>query len=288
LNKPAAAAGTATERVYQGIYRAVLERRLVAGAWLREEELAASFGVSRTVVRQALQRLAQHQVVDLIHNRGARVPLPELADAEHVFEARRVAECEIARRLGGRLAPAQLAALRALVAEEERAVAAGDTPRAVRLSGEFHQALARAHGNPVLVRLLESLLPTTSVLMSRFAAGGLQPCVAHRHVEVLLALERGGSEAAAEMKRHLAELQRALTRAAPAPAAALRDVFAAYRERPVALPAPARPIIAGTTGTTGTPGTAGTPRKAGKPGKPALRAAAVPRRPPAPAGERGR
>jgi hypothetical protein len=109
--------------------------------------------------------------------------------------------------------------------------------------------------------------------------------VAHRHVEVLLALERGGSEAAAEMKRHLAELQRALTRAAPAPAAALRDVFAAYRERPVALPAPARPIIAGTTGT---PGTAGTPRKAGKPGKPALRAAAVPRRPPAPAGERGR
>lgn len=225
---------TATDRVYEGIYRAVLERRLAAGAWLREEELAASFGVSRTVVRQALHRLAQHQVVELIHNRGARVPLPELADAEHVFEARRVAECEIARRLGGRLEPAQRAELRTLVEEEERAIAAGDTPRAVRLSGEFHQALARLHGNPVLVRLLDSLLPTTSVLMSRFSASGLQPCVAHRHAEVLQALERGSADAAAEMKRHLGELQRALTRDTPAPAAALRDVFAAYRERPAA------------------------------------------------------
>ena len=55
----ARAASTATERVYQGLYAAILERRLAPGAWLREEELAASFAVSRTVVRQALHRLAR-------------------------------------------------------------------------------------------------------------------------------------------------------------------------------------------------------------------------------------
>ena len=223
-------AHTATGRVYEGIYRAVLERRLAAGAWLREEELAASFGVSRTVVRQALQRLAQHQVVELIHNRGARVPLPELADAEHVFEARRVAECEIARRLGGRLDATQLRQLRRLADEERRADEAGDTPRAVRLSGAFHQALARMHGNPVLERLLDSLLPTTSVLMSRFAAGGQPVCVAHRHVDLLDALERSGAVAALEMKRHLAELQESLTRPPASVPPVLRDVFAACRE----------------------------------------------------------
>ncbi|MBL8346268.1 MAG: GntR family transcriptional regulator [Rubrivivax sp.] len=223
-------AGTATGRVYEGIYRAVLERRLAAGAWLREEEVAASFGVSRTVVRQALQRLAQHQVVELIHNRGARVPLPELADAEHVFEARRVAECEIARRLGGRLDDAQLRELRRLAEEEQRADERGDAARAVRLSGEFHQALARMHGNPVLGRLLDSLLPTTSVLMSRFAASGQPVCVAHRHVDLIDALARGGTAAALEMKRHLAELQQSLTRPQASAPAALRDVFAAYRE----------------------------------------------------------
>jgi len=222
----------------------VLERRLAAGAWLREEEVAASFGVSRTVVRQALQRLAQHQVVELLHNRGARVPLPELADAEHVFEARRVAECEIARRLGGRLDEAQLRDLRRIADEEQRADDRGDTPRAVRLSGEFHQALARMHGNPVLGRLLDSLLPTTSVLMSRFAASGQPVCVAHRHVDLIDALERGSAAAALEMKRHLAELQESLTRPNASTPSALRDVFAAYREGGPARGAPTTPPAA--------------------------------------------
>ena len=222
---------TATDRVYEGIYGAVIERCLAAGVWLREQELAASFGVSRTVVRQALQRLAQHQVIELIHNRGARVPLPELADAAHVFEARRVAECEIARRLGGRLDAAQLRRLHALADKEQRATERGDGARAVRLSGEFHQELARLHGNPVLARLLDSLLPTTSVLMSRFAAAGQPVCVAHRHVDLIGALAKGSTAAATEMKRHLAELERSLTSVAPRAAAPLRDVFAGYRSR---------------------------------------------------------
>jgi len=234
-------ARTATERVHDGIYRAVLERRLAPGAWLREAELAASFGVSRTVVRQALQRLAQHQVVELLHNRGARVPLPERADAEHVFEARRVAECEIARRLGGRLDAAQLQSLRRLAEEEDRAEAAGDTARSVRLSGEFHQALARMHGNPVLQRLLDSLLPTTSMLMSRFAAGGAPVCVAHRHLDLVGALQRGSAAAALEMKRHLGELQRSLTSRPATASPPLRDLFAAYRENPGEAPIAKQP-----------------------------------------------
>ncbi len=221
---------TATERVYAGIYAAVVERRLAPGEWLRETELAATFGVSRTVVRQALQRLAQHQVIELIHNRGARLPLPELADAVHVFEARRVAECEIARRLGGRLTPTQLARLRALADAEVQAGADGDHAAAVRLSAQFHQALAEMHGNPVLVRLLETLLPTTSMLMARFVAAGRPVCVAHRHADLIDAIERGAGPAAAEMKQHLAELERSLTTRTTPARRALRDVFAAHRE----------------------------------------------------------
>ena len=91
---------TATDRVYDGIYRAIVAHRLAPGARLREEELAESFAVSRTVVRQALQRLAQDQIVDLRHNHGAQVPQPGLEDAAPVFDARRVVEGEIARRLG--------------------------------------------------------------------------------------------------------------------------------------------------------------------------------------------
>lgn len=234
-------AGTATDRVYDGIYRAVVERRLAPGEWLREEELAAAFGVSRTVVRQALQRLAQDQVVALQHHRGARVAEPTLDEAPHVFEARRVVECEIARRLGGRLTPQQLAELRELVQAEASADARGDAAEAVRASGEFHRAMARMHGNPVFARLLDALIPTTSLLMARFKVGGGPVCVAHRHAEMVDALARDGPAAGTEMRRHLLELERSLTRA-DEPAArgggALRDLFAAYREQ--AGPDPSR------------------------------------------------
>ena len=227
-------AATATDRVYDGIYQAIVERRLPPGARLREEELAESFAVSRTVVRQALQRLAQDQIIELRHNRGAQVPQPGLEDAAPVFDARRVVECEIARRLGGHLTPAQRAELRALVDGEAAAEARGDSAAAIGLSGEFHRALARIAGNPVFVRMLDELLPTTSLLMALYLRPGRPACVAHRHQEVLAALEGSrGAASAAEMRRHLDELQQSLT---PQPAApsALRDVFAAYRETPVA------------------------------------------------------
>ncbi|AOF84335.1 bacterial regulatory s, gntR family protein [Hydrogenophaga sp. RAC07] len=223
--------GTATDRVYEAIYLAVLEHRLAPGEWLREAELATEFKVSRTVVRQALQRLAQDQVIELRHNRGARVPLPSLEDAVHVFEARRIVECEVARRLGGRLTPEQLAELRAVAQAEQAADQRGDRAEAIRMSGEFHHALTRMHGNPVFGRLLNGLLPTTSLLMARFKVDGGQVCVAHRHVDVIDALLRGSAPAAAEMRKHLVELERSLVDT-PVRGRRLRDAFAAYRDTP--------------------------------------------------------
>ena len=89
---------TATDRVFDALYGAILELGLEPGERLREEELAAQFEVSRTVVRQALQRLAQGGLVALRHNRGAQVvePLRELA--AHVFETRRVIQRLLCRR----------------------------------------------------------------------------------------------------------------------------------------------------------------------------------------------
>lgn len=228
-NRTPPPAATATQRVYDGIYNAILEHRLPPGAWLREEELAGGFEVSRTVVRQALHRLAQDQVLEQIHNRGTRVPEPGREMAAHVFDARRIVECEVARRLAGRLDAARLGELQAMVRAEAEAEARGDRPAAIRLSGEFHRVLAQLCGNPVFVRMIEELLPTTSLLMALYLPAGRPVCVAHRHVELIAALQGSGSGAAAEMRRHLAELEQSLSgpRAPPAP---LRDLFAGYRD----------------------------------------------------------
>jgi DNA-binding GntR family transcriptional regulator len=226
---------TATNRVYDAIYRAVFEHRLEPGQRLREEELASEFGVSRTVVRQALQRLAQDQVIELMHNRGARVPMPNLEDARHVFEARRMVECEVARQLGGRLTPEQLQELHALAQAEVAADQRGERAEVIRLSGEFHNALARMHGNPVMVRMLSGLMPTTSLLMARFKLHGGDVCVAHRHVDLISALLKGGNPAATEMRKHLQELEQSLVQSPKPAERPLRDAFARYREPPVAV-----------------------------------------------------
>ncbi|MFY9512180.1 MAG: GntR family transcriptional regulator, partial [Rubrivivax sp.] len=112
---------TATDRVYRAVHAAIVEHRLAPGTRLREAELAAGFSVSRTVVRQALQRLAADHVVELKHNHGAMVTQPSREQAAQVFDARRVLECEVARRLAGRLSAGDQAALQAIVAQEDAA-----------------------------------------------------------------------------------------------------------------------------------------------------------------------
>jgi DNA-binding GntR family transcriptional regulator len=220
------AAPTATQRVQDGIYRAIVEHRLAPGARLREEELAASFQVSRTVVRQALHRLAQDQVIALRPNIGAQVPQPSREEAAQVFDARRVIECEIARRLAGRLDDTQRHALQVIVDAESTAQQNGDRPAAIALSAQFHRELARLCGNPVFLRIVDGLLPATSLLMALYQPSGSPVCVAHRHVDLIQALSGTPAGAASEMRRHLIEIERSLAHNG---GAALRDVFAAYR-----------------------------------------------------------
>ena len=221
----------AADRVYDAIYAAVIDHRLAPGSRLREEELAQTFAVSRTLVRQALHKLAQDGVIVLRPNRGAQVPEPTRRDGEHVFDARRVVECEVARRLAGKLSVEQVAELRQTVEAEARATKSQNKQEAIRLSGEFHLKLAQMSGNPIFVRLLEELLPTTSLLMALYKAPGEPMCVAHSHRKLLQVIGKGaaGAGAATEMRRHLNEIERSLSAPTAKPETALRDVFKAYR-----------------------------------------------------------
>jgi DNA-binding GntR family transcriptional regulator len=226
-----AAPTLASDRVYHAIYAAVIDHRLAPGSRLREEELAQTFAVSRTLVRQALQKLAQDGVIVLRPNRGAQVPEPTRRDGEHVFDARRVVECEVARRLAGKLDPAQLAELRQIVEAETRATKAQNKQEAIRLSGQFHLRLAQMSGNPIFVRLLEELLPTTSLLIALYKAPGEPMCVAHSHRQLLQVLVQGasGAGAATEMRRHLNEIEKSLSQPVNKAGPSLRDVFKSYK-----------------------------------------------------------
>ena len=99
------------DEIYEKIYVAVLEHRLHPGTKLVEERLAEIFDVSRARIREVLARLAHEQIVELYPQRGAYVAKPTIEQALDVFEARRLIEPAVVRRLIETLTPEKLARL---------------------------------------------------------------------------------------------------------------------------------------------------------------------------------
>jgi DNA-binding GntR family transcriptional regulator len=100
------------DEIYEKIYVAILEHRLHPGTKLVEERLAEIFGVSRARIREVLARLAHEQIVELYPQRGAYIARPTIEQAHDVFEARRLIEPAVLRRLIETLTPEKLTKLR--------------------------------------------------------------------------------------------------------------------------------------------------------------------------------
>lgn len=137
-----------------------LRARILSGdlghhAKLRQEDLAAELGVSRTPVREALGRLAADGLVELLPNRGARVADITPEDIRASYEARLVVEPAAAGLAAARRDPGALAAMRAAVAAHR--ASAGEVQRAFGANRDFHLALVAGAGNEFLLRFVEGL-----------------------------------------------------------------------------------------------------------------------------------
>ena len=201
--------------IYQRIYDAIVEHRLMPGTKLSEERVAELFSVSRTQVRGVLQRLAVEQLVTLIPNRGAFVTTPSVDEAHDVLEVRRTLEPAIVRRLMDRIAagkaPQAIKQLRALVKREQQAHDNGDRRSAVRLSGEFHVLLAELSGSSLLTRMMRELTPLTCLAILTFEAPTGAACPNDEHTLLIDAIEAGRSdEALALMAEHLHHIEKSL------------------------------------------------------------------------------
>ena len=86
-----------TRFIVEALTKAIVEHRLHPGSKLAEQKLADHFGVSRTLVRQALFQLAQNRLIRLEPARGAFVAAPSADEARQVFAVRRMLEAEMTR-----------------------------------------------------------------------------------------------------------------------------------------------------------------------------------------------
>lgn len=198
----------ADDRIYQSVFDAVMRQRLKPGTRLPEPELCELFGVSRTLVRKALQRLAHDHIVTLRHNKGAVVASPTPEETREVFEARRAIEGAIVPLVAQRAGKADIERLRSMIATETDMLA-HDHPDWVQQAGAFHHTLAELSGNAVLADFLKALMSRCSLIVALYEPPGDAGCEHDEHTAIVDCIAGGDAAGATRlMAQHLDTLER--------------------------------------------------------------------------------
>ncbi|SLN41474.1 putative HTH-type transcriptional regulator YdfH [Pseudoruegeria aquimaris] len=182
------------------------------GDRLRETEIAARLGISRTPVREAIRQLEAEGLVAHVPRVGAAVRRLDYAEVMELYEMRVVLEGTAARLAARAASDIEIADLAEINAEMAGAVE--EAARAYALNRQFHAALTQAAKNRYLARSMEGLERTLMILgpsTLRRAARARE--AVEEHEAVLAALrnrDQDGAEAA--MRAHVEAAQRSRLR----------------------------------------------------------------------------
>ncbi len=192
------------------IIEAVMAQKLAPGARLGEQQLALLFDCSRTVVREALTRLAARGIVTVSARRGWYVIEPSQEEAREAFEARRVIEMGLIR-CTTEVTKTAIRQLKSHLTREKAAVKGDDIGLRSFLLGDFHVCLAECLGNSLLADTLRDFTARTTLIAMLYQSShdAAQSC--EEHVLIVQALEKGDLVKAEQlMQTHIGTVQSAL------------------------------------------------------------------------------
>ena len=193
-----------TDLIVQSLTKAIVEHRLEPGSKLAEQKLADHFGVSRTLIRQALFRMSQNRLVRMEPSRGAFVASPSVEEAKQVFAVR----VQFTRSA----TPQKIKTLKAHLAREAAAVDAHDAATRTELLGDFHVRIAELLGNFVLAELLRELISRCALITLMYQSTQDAECSTNEHNAIVAAIESKDEALVKQlMAHHLDDVERSLT-----------------------------------------------------------------------------
>jgi DNA-binding GntR family transcriptional regulator len=172
---------TITASVAEELRRRIVDGEFQAGFQLRQEALAAEFGVSRIPVREALVQLEAEGLVKIHPHRGAIVSALSRQEVEELFELRALLEPRLLKASASHLTEADYQRLRDILHDYSSELHAMHVSRWGELNREFHMVLYQHAGQPRSLGIVANLL---------------QEC--DRHTRLQLALTDGRARAEAE------------------------------------------------------------------------------------------
>lgn len=194
------------EQAYETIKSLILANELLPGERLTEEGLAAQFSISPTPIREALARLHQEGIVQIVAHKGAYVTPISRKDVHEIYQIRRALE-PLAVKLSIEAIPAEeLDRMEALFAAVEEEVDRGERQSFLESDLEFHNLTVQYCSNQRLIQIIGNM---TDQLVRIRAFLGREPNLEVRtsfeqHQQILAALrQRDAAQAVQLLQEHL-------------------------------------------------------------------------------------
>ena len=192
-------------KIRDSLEQRIVEGELCNGKRLDETELSNFYGVSRTPVREALQRLAESGLAEHLPRRGTFVRSPSLSQLVEMFEVMAELECMAIRLAARRATSNDIDALEKDNETCRAAVAANDTKKYYEINARLHGRIYQMSGNSFLAnearRLHDRLRPFRRLQLR--VRGRMEESMAEHDI-ILAALRDGDANRAMEtMKKHI-------------------------------------------------------------------------------------
>jgi DNA-binding GntR family transcriptional regulator len=187
---------SASEQVHATLRRAIIELRIAPGSQISENSICRQFAVSRTPVRAAIQRLAEEGLVDVYPQVGSFVAPIRLAGLQDSHFIRRSLELALLREAAQAWTLDRSKAMREVVIEQERYIAAGDGDGFFRADEEFHHLLGTFAGREGVWQAVLSAKVTLTRFQRSWQTAERLPDVIKEHLAIVDALDRGDAGAA--------------------------------------------------------------------------------------------
>jgi DNA-binding GntR family transcriptional regulator len=142
------------EKAYELLVRKIVRLELPPGTVLAEKTLMAEFGIGRTPIREAMQRLAVEGLLHHLPNRGMFVSEISATSVQQIYEFRGLIDGYVARLAATRASREDVDNLANLHTALVQATEDDDVDRYVALDRTFYQVLARAATNTYLAEVI--------------------------------------------------------------------------------------------------------------------------------------
>jgi DNA-binding GntR family transcriptional regulator len=139
------------------IEKLILSGELPAGTRIGEAEMALRFGVSRGPIREAFRALEEVGLVHFVKNRGVFVREIDLAQADQNYVVRGALEALAAGLLAAKAGDDEIAELRDIVRQMEKAVAADEAAVYAELNHRLHRRISEMTGNAKLIEFYDRI-----------------------------------------------------------------------------------------------------------------------------------